>query len=387
MTDYSKYAIQLRNQIHMYPEIGYDLPRTLELIRKELTKLGIPYTERFGKSSIVATINPEKTGFTIGIRADMDALPIQEHSTRPYASRIPGAMHACGHDVHTSILLGVAHKLQDMRDQISCRVKLLFTPAEEFAPSGCQLMAEDGVMDDIDCIVACHVDPLFSAGSVAIDEGGQGGNSLGFSIEMFGQNSHAAFQHKGKDAISMAVQVYTALELMIAKEVDPAEPCLLNIGAFNGGYTNNVICDYCKLYGTLRTQSDETNDYLIKRIKEIAGGVAAMNGGRYQFSIAKFLPYVINDAFITSRMYASAEKTLGVGNIYHKKRTLTGEDFSFLCRKKPGMMFRLGTCGGPQTTYSIHTDRFDVDERCFDTGLSLFVQFVLDNMDGFAAVR
>ena len=384
MTDYSAYAVKIRKQLHMYPEIGYDLPQTLALIRGELTRFGIEFTESYGKSSIVAVINPEKSGFTIGIRADMDALPIQERNEKPYASRIPGAMHACGHDVHTAVALAVARQLQARREEIDCRVKILFTPAEEFAPPGCKLMAEDGVMDDIDCIVSCHVDPAFPAGSVAIDAGGQGGNSLGFTLEFYGHSAHAALQHKGNDAIAMAVQVYQALEVMIAKETNPTEPCLLNIGAFNGGITNNVICNYCKLYGTLRTQNDETNDYLVGRIRQIAEGVAAAQNGRAVYTEMKFLPFVVNDEIVTRRMDLSAERLLGREKIHHKKRTLGGEDFSYLCRQKPGMMFRLGIKGGPETGYALHTDTFDVNERCFGVGIDLFVQFVLDNMQGFS---
>ena len=382
MADYSAYAVKIRNQLHMYPEIGYDLPGTLALIRGELTRFGIEFTEQYGRSSIVAVINPEKSGFTIGIRADMDALPIQEKSDKPHASRIPGAMHACGHDVHTAIALAVARQLQDRKEELSCRVKILFTPAEEFAPPGCKLMAEDGVMDDIDCVVSCHVDPAFPAGTVAVDAGGQGANSMGFTLEFYGSSAHAAMQHKGNDAIAMAVQAYQALEVMIAKETDPMEPCLLNIGAFNGGITNNVICNYCKLYGTLRTQNDETNAYLTGRIRQIAEGIAAAQNGRAEFTEMKFLPYVVNDATVTERMALSAEALLGKDKVLHKKRTMGGEDFSYLCRQKPGMMFRLGICGGPETGYALHTDTFDVDERCFGVGIDLFVRFVLDNMQG-----
>lgn len=382
MDHYASYASTLRQEIHRHPEVGYDLSNTLSIIRRELTAMGIQYTEEFGKSSIVGVINPEKTGFTIGIRADMDALPIQEQTGAAYASAVNGVMHACGHDVHTAILLATAKKLQDQRERINCSVKLLFTPAEEYAPPGCQLMAEDGVMDDIDCVVACHVDPNFPVGSVAIDEGGQGGNSLGFFLEFFGQNAHAAYQHRGKDAITMAVEAYTALEMLVAKEIDPVEPCLLNIGAFNGGQTNNIICDYCTMYGTLRTHSDEVNDYLCRRIHQITEGIAAMHNGRAQFTVKKFLPAVINDPVITQRMRHAAAGLLGENNIHHKKRTLTGEDFAYLCRRKPGMMFRLGTNGGERTAYPIHNPRFDVDDGCFAVGVDLFVRFVLENMNG-----
>lgn len=385
MTDYASYAAEMRHRIHQYPEIGFDLPKTLALVRQELTAMGIGYTEKYGRSSIVGTINPEKTGFTIGIRADMDALPVQEESNNPYKSQNPGAMHACGHDVHTAILLGTARKLQDIRDQINCRVKLLFTPAEEYIQPGCKEMAEDGVMDDIDCIVALHVNPDFDAGTVGITSGGQGGNSMGFTAEFFGKTAHAAGQHKGNDAIAMAVQAYVAMEQMVSHELPAIEPRMLNIGAFNGGHTNNVICDYCKLFGSARSYSDEVSALMERRIREICEGVAAMNGGRAVVTVTKFLPYVDNHEVVTQRMHLAAEKVLGPENIKANKRSLGGEDFSFLCRRKPGMMFRLGTRGeNPDTHCPIHNSHFDVDERCFDVGIRVFTQFVLDNMDGIA---
>ena len=383
MTDYVSYARALRRQLHMYPEIGFDLPKTLALVKGEMDKWGIPYTEKFGKSSVVATINEGKP-FTIGIRADMDALPIQERHTYEFASRHDGIMHACGHDVHTAILIATGRRLQDMKDQLNCCVKLLFTPAEEYIEPGCKQMAENGVMDDIDCIIALHTDKDFPVGTVAINTGGQGGNSMGFTVEFYGKSSHAAQQQMGKDAIAMAVEAYTAMELMAMKEVDPVQPRLLNIGSIHGGNTNNVLCNYCKMFGSSRTHSDEVSQYLIDRITQICEGIAAINGGRAEVKVVKFLPYVINDERIAQRVYASAAKLLGEDKIRHReKRTLGGEDFSFLCRKKPGMIFRLGTAGeNPDTHTAAHSDTFDVDEGCLQVGIDLFTRFVLDNMNG-----
>ena len=383
MTDYVSYARDLRRQLHMYPEIGFDLPKTLALVKGELDKWGIPYTEKFGKSSVVATINEGKP-FTIGIRADMDALPIQEAPRYDFASKHAGIMHACGHDAHTAILIATGRRLQDMKDQLNCCVKLLFTPAEEYIEPGCKPMAENGVMDDIDCIIALHVDKDFPVGTVAINSGGQGGNSMGFTVDFYGKAAHAAQQHLGKDAIAMAVEAYTAMELMAMKEVDPVQPRLLNIGSIHGGNTNNILCNHCTMFGSSRTHSDEVSQYLIDRITQICEGIAAANGGRAEVKVVKFLPFVINDERIAQRVYASAAKLLGEDKIGHReKRTLGGEDFSFLCRKKPGMMFRLGSAGeNPDTRSAGHSVTFDIDEGCLQVGIDLFTQFVLDNMNG-----
>lgn len=381
--DYAAYAREIRRELHQYPEIGFDLPKTLAVVRRELDAMGVPYTEEFGRSSIVATINGEKSHFTIGLRADMDALPVQETVDVPFKSKIDGQMHACGHDIHTANLLAVAKQLKAMEKDITCRVKLLFTPAEEYITPGCKEMAEKGVMDDIDCIIACHCDPLYDVGTVAIDAGGQGANSMGFTVDFYGTSAHANRQQLGHDAIAMAMQAYMQMEMMVAKEFDPAEPVLFNIGAIKGGVTNNVICDHCWMFGTNRAHKDETSEKLIMRIREICEGVAAVNGGRAEVKVTKLLPFVINDATVTAKVREVAEKVVGSDKIFSKPRNLGGEDFSFLCRKKPGMIFRLGTKNDdPATAKPLHNAGIDFDEGCFDVGIPMFVQFVLDNMGG-----
>ena len=194
------YVINARRRIHEYPEIGFDLDRTLAFLREELDKMGVEYTEKFGKSSIVATINPEKTNFTIGIRADIDALPITEESDFPFKSKIDGQMHACGHDAHAAIALDACRRLNEMKDELACRVKILFQAAEEYPPSGAKLMALDGVMTDIDCIIALHVDTDRKAGEIAIRKGPRNATSDGFYLEFYGKTAHAASQEKGIDA-------------------------------------------------------------------------------------------------------------------------------------------------------------------------------------------
>ena len=223
MFDYANYARQLRHELHQYPEIGYDLPKTLALIRRELDAMGIEYTEKFGKSSIVATINPGDYPITIGLRADIDALPMQEETDLPWKSKIDGRSHSCGHDIHCANLLATARALKDIQSQLKCRVKQLFTPAEEYIEPGCKQLAENGVMDDIDFAIACHADPLYQVGTIGLSAGGQGSNSMCITIEFFGTAAHATAQRRGKDAITMAVLAHQAMHTMIAKELLPQE--------------------------------------------------------------------------------------------------------------------------------------------------------------------
>ena len=382
--DYLEYAVNLRRELHMHPEIGFDLNNTLAVVRRELDAMGIPYTEEFGRSSIVATINPEKSHFTIGIRGDMDALPIQEVGDKPYCSKIPGAMHACGHDAHTAMLLTTGKRLWERKDEINCCVKLLFTPAEEYINPGCKEMVEAGVTDTFDCAIACHVNPNLDMGKIRTAAGGGNANSMGFTVEFFGLSSHAAAQQRGKDAIAMAVEAYSAMEIMVAKEFSPKEPRLLNIGTIHGGQTNNVICNYCKMFGSARSWDDDVSEKLITRVREICEGIAKMNGGEAKVTVNKFLPYVLNNDTVAEQLRAAAKKIVGDDNVFVPGRGLGGEDFGFLSRKKPCAFFRLGTRSGESTSHVLHTVKFDLDENALAIGMKIFLQFVLDNQNGIA---
>ena len=381
--DTLQYMIDLRRELHQCPEIGFDLPKTLAVVRRELDKMGIGYTEEFGRSSIVATVNPDSKGVTIGVRGDMDALPMQEETGLPFASKIPGQMHACGHDAHTAMLLGVAKELKAREKELACRVKLLFTPAEEYINPGCKELAENGVMDDIDFAVACHVSPDSDTGKIGlIPSGGINANSMGFTVEFFGTSSHAASQQKGKDAIAMAVEAYTAMEIMVAKEFSPTAPRLFNIGVIQGGQTNNIICNYCKMFGSSRAHSDEVSEQLITRVREICEGIAKMNGGEAKVTVNKFLPFVLNNEAVAKQLRTSAEKVVGEENVFTPGRGLGGEDFGFLSRKKPCAFFRLGTRKDEATSHVLHTVKFDLDESAMAIGVNTFLQFVQDNQGG-----
>lgn len=385
MQKYVEYAKQLRHELHQIPEIGFDLPKTLAVVRRELDAMGVSYTDEFGQSSIVVTINEGKP-FTIGLRADMDALPIQENSSNPFPSQHPGQMHACGHDAHTAQMLAVTKKLNDIKDSINCRIKILFTPAEEYITPGCSVLAKNGVMDDIDCALACHMDPTIPVGKVGLLSGGMNANSSGVIVEFFGKAAHAHSPHNGIDAIRMGVEAYTAMQMIVSREVAAQEPCILNVGAFNAGHTNNIICDYAKLFLTIRTWSDELSKKMERRVREICEGIATICGGSAKITTTKFLPYVYNDPSLIETLKKTAYKTLNEENVVTPIRSLGGEDFAFFSRIKPCVLFRLGTRNNtnPDTQVALHNDHFDIDEDCFATGISLFVSFVLDNQNGIA---
>ncbi len=375
------YVIDIRRKAHAFPEIGFELPKTLALVKGELERFGIEYTEEYGKSSIVATINPDKTNYTIGIRADMDALPVVEKTGCPFKSKIKGQMHACGHDAHTAILLDVARRLSEMKDNLTCRVKLIFQAAEEYAVPGAKLLVEDGVLNDIDCVVALHVDPNTQTGSIALKTGAINALSNGFNLDFYGRASHVAKQEHGVDAISLAVKAYMAIEIMLAKELPFESVCLFNIGKIQGGITSNIICDKVNMFCTLRTREENTAKYAIKRIKEIIQYTAKAGKGRAKYTQLKCLPMVYNDGVVTERLKQSAQKVVGKDNIC-ELNTMIGEDFAFYSQKKPSCMFFLGVRNEEKKcTYALHQDKFNVDEDALAIGSDVFVQFVLDNMN------
>lgn len=380
-----EYASSIRRKLHMYPEVGYDLPMTLNLLRDELEHIGVPYTEQFGKSSIVATVNPEKAHFTIGVRADMDALPITEANDVPYKSQIIGQMHACGHDAHTAIALTTLKKVWEMRNEISCCVKFLFQSGEECAPSGAMLMAKDGVMEDIDCIVALHCNPSTNSGQIDIAPGATNATSDGFLIDFYGRSSHVANQEAGVDAISMAVRAYTDITFMIAKEISAKKPVIFNVGSIHGGEANNIICDHCTMFCTLRTQENAVAEYILDKIHRIIDAVAATSNGRAVFTPSKHYPITFNNAVLTQRLRAAAEKVVGLENINVATRGMGGEDFSYFAMEKPGCIYRLGVRNeGRGFVHGLHQDRFDLDEDALEVGVNIFLQFILDNMQGIA---
>ena len=377
------YVINLRRELHENAECGFDLPKTLTILKRELDGIGVEYTEKYGKSSIVATVNPEKSHFTIGVRADIDALPISEKTELPFKSKTDGIMHACGHDAHTAIAVATLREIYMMREKIDCRVKFIFQAAEEFEPSGAKLMVEDGVMQDIDCIVALHTDTDFPAGTIGLIPGYASAASDGRVIEFYGKNAHAALQHEGVDAIMMAVKAYTEIEFAIAKEISAREPIIFNVGSFHGGKVNNIICSECSMYFTLRTFVDETREKVLNKIDRICKSIAETSGGDYRIIPKKHYPMVYNNEKMHELVKRAAAKVVGEENLADKKRGLGGEDFAYFANEKPGYMFRLGIKNEEMgITHTAHTDKFDIDESAMKYGVAVFVNFILDNMGG-----
>ena len=374
------YIVKIRRELHKVPELTFELPKTLAIVRKELEEMGIPYTEEYGISSIVATLNEGVGNKTIAIRADMDALPIQEETDLEFKSTIPGQMHACGHDCHTAMLLGTAKKLKEMEKDIKCCVKFFFQASEE-GPSGARRMCDDGVMDDVDMILTTHITPEHPAGKIVTNKTFCNGGCRSFVIDLYGKSSHVSAPHNGIDAIAMAVRVYSDIQLMRARELNPMEPVVIGIGQFHGGTANNITCDHATIHGTIRTARDEVNDYAAKRIEEIAQSVAKDMGGTAEVVFKPFNPAVRNDHALVDALLESAEKVVGADMIGHLNEAMGAEDFAYFMKYKPGARFSVGTQSADLPYVPVHNGKMVVDESGLGNAADVFIQFILDQME------
>ena len=378
-----EYIIALRHELHEYPEIGFDLPKTIAVVKRELDKLGIEYTEEYGKSSVVATINPDKKDFTIGIRADMDALLIQEKTDLPFKSKIDGQMHACGHDAHTAMLLGTAKALKAMEDKISCRVKLLFQPSEEGQQSGAELMVADGVMDDIDVIIGQHIENWLDVGTVGVCKGASMASSRTVKIQFFGKTAHATLPHSGIDALAAAVKTYNDIQFMLTREINPFDRYVCSVGKLSAGTTQNVIADYAEMLISVRAYKNEVDEHIAKRIDQIAKNAADELSAKVEIESDLKCFVVYNNPYISELLLSSAGKIVGADNIAEMPIKMSSEDFSQYLTKKPGVFMRLGTRNEKKGCTTLpHNNDFLIDEDAFVYGSDTCVQFVLDNMNG-----
>ena len=377
------YIISLRRELHQYPEIGFDLPKTIALVKRELDSLGVAHTEKYGESSVVAIINPNKSNFTIGIRADMDALLINETNDIPYKSRIPGQMHACGHDAHTAMLLGTAKALKAMEDQLACRVMLVFQPSEEGVRSGAEALVQGGLMEEIDVIIGLHIENWLESGTVGVCKGSSMASSRNFKLEFFGRTAHATLPHTGNDALAAAVNAYSGIQTMLARKINPFSKYVCSIGKLAGGTTQNVTADYVEMLGTIRTFDMQLDAMLIKGIEEIADHAAQEFGCRAELTTSLKALVVYNNPYISDLVLSSAEKVIGEGNTVHMPEKLSSEDFSQYLTKKPGVFIRLGTRNAEKGFTTLpHNNDFMLDEDALPVGTDTCVQFVLDNMSG-----
>ena len=373
------YIVNARRALHRIPELGFELEKTVSYVRGELIKLNIPFTEELGKSSIVATINPESTGKVIAIRADMDALPIEEKTGLEYSSSHPGKMHACGHDCHTAMLLGTAKMLNEIKDQLTCKVKLIFQAAEEKG-GGANLLCKDGVMKDVDFIIGCHVAAPADTGTILINRDVSNASSRSVKLVLKGKAAHVSAPHNGIDAIAMACRVFNDIQIMRAREVNPTKALVIGFGEIHGGTARNIICDEVVMNGTIRALDADSDAFAIKRIQEIAASVSKDMGGSYEIDCEQFYPVLKNNGEIAEKLIKIVKDKYGEEAFREKPVNMGAEDFAWYLQEKPGAMFSLGVHKPGADFVPLHNERFCPDEDALTIAPEIFTQFVLENM-------
>lgn len=373
------YVTKIRRELHSCPGVGFELDETLQIIRRELDKIGISYTEKYGKSSIVATLGEEREGYTLALRADTDALPIEEKTDVSFKSKNIGKMHACGHDAHTAILLDVIRRAYEIKDEIPFRVKFFFQSAEEYAPGGAKLMVEDGAMVGVDAVAGLHVDPDTEVGKLKVGVGPQNASSNGFYLNFHGASAHAVKKERGKDAIKMAVTSYFEIENLVNSKIKAGENMLFHVGQIDGGKTNNIVANECALFCTLRTFDDETAERMKLAIEKTANETAAKFGGSAELVSVKSYPVIINEPSFTKEVRKAMQDIVGEENVGEKMRTMTGEDFSYFAKEAPGCFFRLGVKNESLfEAKPLHSEKFNLDESALKIGSDVFMQLILN---------
>ncbi len=374
------YIIRIRRELHQVPEVGFDLPKSMAIIKRELDAIGLPYTEQIGKSCIIATLNEGVGNKTIALRADFDALPMQEETGLPFASTHPGKMHSCGHDCHAAMLLGTAKALKKLETEIHCCVKFICQSAEEIL-GGAKTSCETGFMDTVDTILATHITLDCPAGTIAINRTCNSACSRGFKLHLYGKSSHVARPHMGVDAIAMAVRVYGDIQMMRARELDPTERLVIGVGAIHGGQTNNIVCDHVEMDVSIRTQDTALDEHIYKRITQIAESVAADMGGSAKLETYKYSPALRNDLIVADQIEASAAKIIGRENVLPKAESMSAEDFAYYLQHKPGAMFWMGVGTADEPAVPIHNGKMKVNEDGLTVAPQVFVQYILDQME------
>ncbi len=381
VTEIFESLVRIRRDFHQYPELSGKEIRTGRKICEYLKQWNIEYETGYAETGIVGIIRGKKgNGKTIAVRADIDALPIQEATGCHYSSENEGVMHACGHDVHTTILLGVGKLLKEMENELKGNVKLFFQPAEE-AIGGAKRMIEDGCLENpqVDHVIGLHVMPNIPTGKVELRYGKLNGNSGMVRIVIRGKSGHAAYPDTTVDAIAIAGNILTSLQMVVSRNVSPLNSVVLTFGKIYGGEKANIITDQVVMEGTLRTLDTETRETVKKIIAQNATKVAEGLGGRAEVTFHDGYIELINDREVVQVIEETAIKIIGNENIVYKEfPSLGGEDFSYFAEKVPSAFFHLG-CGNKilGIVEPLHNRRFNVDEECIRYGVTIEIEGIL----------
>lgn len=384
--EFHEEIIHIRRHLHQHPELSFEEVETGKFIAKKLKSFGITYEHGIADNGVVGLIkgkNPNKR--VIALRGDIDALPITEANDVPYKSKNEGVMHACGHDVHTSSLLGTAKILHALRDKFEGTVKLIFQPGEEKLPGGASIMIKEGVLKNPKpvSIFGQHVHPPLEAGTIGIRPGKYMASTDELYFTVTGQGGHGALPQNCIDPIVVTANLIVSLQQIVSRAANPTIPTVLTFGKINStGGATNVIPDEVKVQGTFRTMNEAWRKKAHKKMKKLAEGMAKAMGATCEFKIVKGYPYLVNNEELTLRAKGWAQEYLGKKKVIDLPIRMTAEDFSYFSQEMPACFYRLGTGNKKRgITANIHTNTFDVDESALELSIGLMAWFAIKELE------
>ncbi len=379
---YHDELVSIRNDFHMHPELGFEEVRTSGRVMQLLKEWGVEYITGFAKTAVIAVLHGTQPGPVIGVRADMDALPLQDTKTVPYHSQVSGVCHACGHDAHTTVGLGLAKYYSAHPEDLRGTLKIVFQPAEEGpSPGGGILVTESGMVDDIDIMLGIHTDPDYPIGKLVLCRGEMFASHDTINIEITGRGGHGAYPHLAHDPLNVAVQAYTAFQTIITKDVEPAQRALLNIVRMHCGQGNhsNVIEQSAVMGGSMRTFDKGVRQLIIDRMDCILKHLCEMNSCTYKLDVGPLGEPIINDSDVVDAMEKAGQRVVGEDMIYFMPRPELGtDDFSYYRRRVPkNAYFYLGSMPlADMGKFTFHESNYDVDPAFYCIGTELLVEMI-----------
>jgi len=383
MKNINKKIIEIRRKIHQYPELGNEEFGTAKLIEQALRKVGIK-TKRVSKTGVVGVLEGKRKTknreHCLALRADIDALPIEEKTNKSYHSKIKGKMHACGHDGNTAIVLGAALILTEEEKNFFGKVKFIFQPNEESA-GGARELIKAGILDNpkVEAIIGVHVNPHLPTGKIGIRYGEMFAAVDHFNLKIIGEGGHGAAPHEGKDAITIAGQLIQALQNIVSRQIDPIEPVVITVGTIKGGERFNILAQEVEMSGTVRTLNEKIHKHIPLMMEKTIGGICSAWGARYEFKYEVIGYPLTNSLKLVKFCEEVAKETQGKENVKRvEKPSMGGEDFAEYLRYVPGCFLYLGTNNGKDTAYSWHHPKFDLDENALFKGAKLLTQIAIE---------
>ncbi|KYH31942.1 M20 metallopeptidase family protein [Neomoorella mulderi] len=377
-----------RRQLHQCPELSFAERETAALVAGVLAELGLQVRTGIAGTGVVGLLEGVKDGPAVALRADMDALPIQEDTGVEYASRYQGRMHGCGHDAHMAVVLGAAALLAERRRELPGPVVFIFQPGEELPPGGARLILKAGVLDNppVKAIFGLHVTSYLPVGTVGIRPGAAMASADNFTIKIKGRTSHGASPHLGADAIVAAAQAVLALQAIISRRMDPVQPAVLTIGSIHGGEKENIIAAEVTMTGTTRALNQVVRQELERGMRQVLAGVAAASGTEIELDYLRGYPPLINDARLTELFRRAAGEILGPEKVFELAAPSMGaEDFARYAEKVPAVYFNLGAAIPGETPYPWHHPRFNIQEDCLPIGSALLSWLAIKALADFSA--